>query len=677
MASLKQRTNLESTMPFHKTMKHHISRVAQLLSLALFAASAIALGPARAATLDLDAPAAEREQKLIALIKSDAQPADKALALKQLAICGSADAVPALAGFLGSEEFSTWARIALEVIPGPAPDEALRAALTTVQGRPLIGVISSIGVRRDPKAAYPLITKLRHPDAQVVSAAAIALGHIGGDSAARGLEIALAETSGATRSTVAEGCILCAERWLAEGQAAKAMALYDTVRKADVPQQRVAEATRGAILARGSDGTALLLEQLRSPDKAIYSVGLRAARELPGTQVTDALASAVKQLAPDRQWRVLLALADRRDAAVLPAVKAFAKDGPAELRVTALNVLEHIGDTSCIPLLIDAATLDDRAVAQAAKASLASLHTGNVDAELLRLLPQAAGKQRQVLVETASARRIESAVPSVLRYATDADAGLRKAAFDALAALGGPKEMGAVVDLLKSATPQDRDALEQALLAISGRSGAASAPTLMPLAGHNDPSLRAVGLHALAAVGGPEALAAVRKAVDDQEPSVQDDAVRTLSTWPNNWPDDNGVAEPLLALAKSGRKPMHQALGLRGYLQYLQGTKHLGNDEKLAKVSEAMPLMKSPDQKQLAAAVLGAIPVPGAIDMLVGFAGDADTAEAACSALTALAVKNAPEFTKDQRRKALQTVLDKSKNDGTRKRADEALKKIQ
>ena len=264
-----------------------------------------------------------------------------------------------------------------------------------------------------------------------------------------------------------------------------------------------------------------------------------------------------------------------------------------------------------------------------------------------------------------------------MRFASDADAGLRKAAAEALAALGGPKEMSAVVDLLKAAGPEDRDALEQALLAVSGRSGAGSAPMLVTLAKHTDPSLRTVGLHALAAVGGPEALAAVQGAVEDQEPTVQDDAVRTLSTWPNNWPDDSGVAEPLLALAKSGRKPSHQVLGLRGYLQYLQGTKQLKNDEKLEKMREAMPLMKSSDQKQLAAAVLGAIPTPGSMQLLEGFAGDPDTAEAACSALNALAVKDAPEFTKDQRRKALQTVLDKSRNDGTRKRAAEALKKLQ
>ena len=55
-----------------------------------------------------------------------APPAEKALACKQLAIYGAKDAVPALAPLLSDPELASWARIALEAIPGPAADAALR-----------------------------------------------------------------------------------------------------------------------------------------------------------------------------------------------------------------------------------------------------------------------------------------------------------------------------------------------------------------------------------------------------------------------------------------------------------------------------------------------------------------------------------------------------------------------
>ena len=75
-----------------------------------------------------------------------------------------------------------------------------------------------------------------------------------------------------------------------------------------------------------------------------------------------------------------------------------------------------------------------------------------------------------------------------------------------------------------------------ALLAISGRTGAHSVPALLPLARNDDSALRIIALHVLASAGGPDALAAVQAAVQDKDETVQDEAVRTLSTWPNNGP---------------------------------------------------------------------------------------------------------------------------------------------
>ena len=45
-----------------------------------------------------------------------------------------------------------YARFGLEGIPDPAVDEALREAATKLQGRQLVGVIDSIGQRKDAKA---------------------------------------------------------------------------------------------------------------------------------------------------------------------------------------------------------------------------------------------------------------------------------------------------------------------------------------------------------------------------------------------------------------------------------------------------------------------------------------------------------------------------------------------
>ena len=150
---------------------------------------------AKKATKAANAPKANipiEQQKLIDLLRSNAPPAEKALVCKRLAIVGDGEAVPALAALLPNAELSAWARIALEVIPDSAADDALRTASGQLDGRLLVGVIDSLGVRRDTRSVDGLIGRLKDSDRDVAAAAAVALGHIGSDPAVTTLRHPLA-----------------------------------------------------------------------------------------------------------------------------------------------------------------------------------------------------------------------------------------------------------------------------------------------------------------------------------------------------------------------------------------------------------------------------------------------------------------------------------------------------
>ena len=110
----------------------------------LIALAAVASGPLLGQTI----PPAGSEGELIAVIESDsASHKEKADACRQLGIIGTKRAVAPLAALLGDEKLSHMARYGLEPIPDPAVDEAFRDALGKLKGRPLVGVIGSIGVR--------------------------------------------------------------------------------------------------------------------------------------------------------------------------------------------------------------------------------------------------------------------------------------------------------------------------------------------------------------------------------------------------------------------------------------------------------------------------------------------------------------------------------------------------
>lgn len=200
-------------------------------------------------------PASERlEDQLIAVLRSDASRKEKVDACRQLAVIGTKDAVPGLAALLSNEALSHMARYALERIPDPSVDDALREALENVKGRLLVGVVGSIGVRRDARAVQTLTGLLKGSDADVARVAARTLGRIATPEATRALRETLAKASGELRPAVADGCLSCAEALLGEGKRSEAAAIYQDVGRAELPTHFRVAAAHGAILARQPGG---------------------------------------------------------------------------------------------------------------------------------------------------------------------------------------------------------------------------------------------------------------------------------------------------------------------------------------------------------------------------------------------------------------------------------------
>ena len=397
-----------------------------------------------------------------------------------------------------------------------------------------MGVLNSIGVRRDPQAVDALAQRLGDADPEVASAAAIALGRIGDAAATKSLEQALATAPAAVRSAVAEGCLYCAERPLSGDNAAEAVRLYDLVRTAEVPKQRIVEATRGAIIARRAEGIPLLVEQLKSSDKSFFAIGLSTARELLGSEVTAALVSEMPNIAPERQSLVMQALSDRGDASALPAVLQAVKSGPVAVRIAAIRVLPRLGNVSCVPTLLDVASEDNADLVQAAKESLQGLPGSDIDADLTARLERADAKVRAALIAVVGERRITAAVPALLKASQDSDGKIRSAA---LTALGSTVEAGdlsvLIARVVKPLKPEDTDAAKKALLTACVRmpDREACAEELVTAMAQAPVPVKCTFVEILGAMGGPRALEALGAAAKTGSPELKDTASRLLGEW--------------------------------------------------------------------------------------------------------------------------------------------------
>jgi HEAT repeat protein len=167
-----------------------------------------------------------------------------------LSLVGSAESVPALAPLLTDEKLSHMGRYALERIPGDEAVAAIRAAAAKTTGRVKVGLLNSLGVRRDAASVAALVALLGDADAQVASAAAAALGAVGNAEAAKALGAFQEKAPESLSLAAADAYLTCAERLLADNKKAEAMLIYKSLSQSKAKHVRLA-AMRGLLAATG------------------------------------------------------------------------------------------------------------------------------------------------------------------------------------------------------------------------------------------------------------------------------------------------------------------------------------------------------------------------------------------------------------------------------------------
>ncbi|MBM4011208.1 MAG: HEAT repeat domain-containing protein [Planctomycetes bacterium] len=619
----------------------------------LVVAAIIALAPAGAVAQEA---AASREQELLTVIRSETPEADKALAFKGLAVHGSPACVADVVTYLGNERLASWARIAMEAIPGAEASAALRAAAVAdekLDSRLRVGIINSIGVRRDAAAVPLLAARLGDSDPKVATAAAAALGKIGTPDAGQALLQALAEGKPA-REDVAEACVVCGEGLVVQGNSAAAMGLFDVVRRADVSEQRRAEAARAAILVRGRNGLPLLTELLQSPVRRLFNMGLSTARELTAGADRDAALAydfdlaILKSLAPapgsdaqgTRRRLLIELLADRNvkgaSAAVRQALLDAARDPSAHVRGAAIRAISRCGDASSAAGLLEIAAAGPE-VAAAVRQSLATMSADGVDDVILARLADGDAARLPLVIGLVGDRRIVAAADRVLPLADHPEAGVRTAALAALGSIVDLKNLRTLV--AKVTAPRDdaeaqaaAAALKEAAVRMADREGCAA----VIAEGIGSAGGRTVVLvETLADVGGGKALATVAAAARSADPAIQDAATRVLGKWMTA-----DAAPVLLDLATSDAAGSYRGRAYKGYVRIARQFA-LPETERAEMCRRALAAAREPADRKAVIEILVRYPHAATLAVAREAAALPDVADEAGAAITAIEGKMA------------------------------------
>jgi len=641
------------------------SRIHIILIIALLLASAAQLS---AQTV----PPKADEGKLLAVLKSsDATHKEKVDAFRGLALIATEKSIPTLASFLGDEKLSHMARYALEPIKDPAVDEAFREALGKLKGMPLVGVIGSVGVRRDAKAVEALSKMLRDANAVVAQAAARALGSIATLEASNSLIDALPDASGDNQLALCEGLFRYAEAMAAKGQRNEAAGIYNRLSGLKAPRQVRAGAVRGAILTSEKGDLELLKKYLHSEDYFLFSAAVQTAQELSGTEVTMALAAELDNLPVRHQILIIQRLGRRADEAAIPALSVAANEGEKTVRIAAIKAMPQIRNASAVPVLVNLLGDTDGEIAKAAQEALAAMPGQEADAAVMAMLNSSETALRLMALDLIGRRRMTKSVPALLKAAEGPDAEVRPAALKKVGELGSPAEFSALLDLLMQFhTKQDLDAAEQALSAVSSKTSnpIPYALKITGLLSKATPEQKGALLRVLGVIGGTNALNAVREAAKDSNAQVSDAAIRVLCSWKTA-----DAAGDLIALAKNSPNQSRRTAALRGYINLIRDNK-LSTEKKLAMCREAYGLTQRDEENKLLLGALSTVPAVEALSMAMRHLDNPATRDEAAFAAVAIGEKIANQ-NPDKVIDAMQKVLKATNNRNVNRRGRMVLNK--
>jgi len=155
---------------------------------------------------------------LEAWLKSNLSAVALEYLLTKLSLIGTDACIPAVAFLLPDARLSTAARNVLEGIPGSASAKALRLSIPKLRGWQLIGVVNSLGVKRDRESVSSLAKILQTEDALTQAAAIDALGKIGTVSAARELQKVQRTAPKGLQKGLSQALLSCARQLLADNE---------------------------------------------------------------------------------------------------------------------------------------------------------------------------------------------------------------------------------------------------------------------------------------------------------------------------------------------------------------------------------------------------------------------------------------------------------------------------
>ena len=420
-----------------------------------------------------------------------------------------------------------------------------------------------------------------------------------------------------------------------------------------------------------NEAVGIVLDILRSGDQEMQAAAIAMVKEMPGTDVTKALAKELPNLSTKSQVQLLSALGDRGDVAARPAVVAAVKSEDESVRIAALRALGQLGDESSVELLAQSAAGAKGAEQKAARDSLYRLRGPNVDKVILEAIPKAEAKTKVELISSVGQRNITAGVGTLLKTAKDSDRKVRTESLRTLKVVTGPENLPALVEILINAkSSSDRTEAEKTIAAVAHRiedKNRQAASILAALPSVNETVARCSLLNVLGRIGDNGALPVLTASLKDENVDIQTAAIRALADWPTPEP-----VEELLKVAENSSNKVHRILALRGFVRLLWLASDRPADQTIELYKKAMSLAPDAGEKKKVLSGLANTKSLAAMQMAAGYLDDGTLSVEAGAAVVSIAGGIYADYP-EKAKAMLNQIIKTAKIDSLREQAQEVI----
>ncbi|MEA3365385.1 MAG: HEAT repeat domain-containing protein, partial [Candidatus Hydrogenedentes bacterium] len=397
-------------------------------------------------------------------IEAAEEPEVKAFLIRQVQVCGGAEAVDALGKYLSDERLVEPAAQALLAIRTENVVSAFKAAFEGAEGPRAVTLIKALGELRVADMADKIVPFTASDNRETRLVAYQALAEIGVPQALEPLRKAY-ETGAPYEKAKAISYGLTYAKHLAEADDMEtATAILDALMADEQPNVR--SAALSTLVAIGSPSAQnLLLAAMDDPSLEYRAAALQLTSEFPSEETTRQWMAKMDQVSPEVQAEIIIMLGNRGDKVASDTLTRQILSEEKVVRMAAIDAATKLtGSRAVAPMLERLRKGAEEDEIEAIKSALLRAPGRQVVKACAQALDKTPPEARIALLGVLKQRHAEIARREVFAQTKAEDEAVRLAAIDALSTVAKPGDVSRVVDLVVEAPSEAEKAAARTVL---------------------------------------------------------------------------------------------------------------------------------------------------------------------------------------------------------------------